>query len=79
MQESEIIYHSQATRWHMRLNCNVLYEQNLISAKVSVQLVKLVAVVLPTDRYIYIYMEHMQVLVVRYSKQFSNVLYVVSC
>lgn len=39
----------------MRLNCNVLYEQNLISAKVSVQLVKLVAVVLPTDRYIYIY------------------------
>lgn len=60
----------------MRLNCNVLYEQNLISAKVSVQLVKLVAVVLPTD--IYIYMEHMQVLVVRYSKQFSNVLYVVS-
>lgn len=60
----------------MRLNCNVLYEQNLISAKVSAQLVKLVAVVLPTD--IYIYMEHMQVLVVRYSKQFSNVLYVVS-
>lgn len=60
MQESEIIYHSQATRWHMRLNCNVLYEQNLISAKVSVQLVKLVAVVLPTgtgrdrDRDIYI-------------------------